>query len=212
MGYLTLAGPGEHEDVVKGSRFVASATPLAHVDDAEAFVTARRAADPDASHHVWAWRYGEALRWSDDGEPAGSAGRPVAEVLLKRGLDRAAVVVTRTFGGTKLGVGGLVRAYGAAAARALDAAGTRTVAARQRWRVRVPYGSVDALLRAASDDEAVLSCHSEYDANGALVVLELLDVAAEAWRRQLADLTRGDATLLERVLLDADPTGVDQRK
>lgn len=204
MGYLTVAAAAEHEDVVKGSRFIASVAPLASAADADALVTARRAADPDASHHVWAWRWGDALRWSDDGEPAGSAGRPVSEVLLKRDLDRVAVVVTRYFGGTKLGVGGLVRAYGGAAARALDRAGTRRVLARERWGVRVPYASVDAVLRAAGDDDSVVACDCAYDAGGAVVTLELVASAADGWERQLADLTRGRAAMLERTLLDAD--------
>jgi putative IMPACT (imprinted ancient) family translation regulator len=75
---------------------------------------------------------------------------------LKRELDRAAVVVTRYFGGTKLGAGGLARAYGGAAARAIDAAGVRLVEDRERWRVRLPYGAVDGVVRAATDDAAVL--------------------------------------------------------
>ena len=204
MGYLTLAGAAEHEDVVKGSRFLAFARPLGSPDEVEPLLAARRSAYPDAHHHVWAWRWGDVLRWSDDGEPAGSAGRPVSEVLLKRELDRVALVVTRVFGGTKLGVGGLVRAYGGAAARVLDAAGTRRVAARQRWRVRVPYAAVDALLRGAADDDAVLQWHSDYDAHGAMVTLELLDSVAAGWEQRLADLTRGGARLLERTLLDPD--------
>lgn len=203
MGYRTLATRAWHEDVVKASRFVAMATPLTVDGDVQALLAASRVAVPAASHHVWASRRGDELRWSDDGEPAGSAGRPVLEILLKRDLDRVAVVVSRVFGGTKLGVGGLARAYASAAARAIDAAGERVVEARERWTVRLPYASVDAVMRRAGDDQAVHRCEAQYDASGALLNVVLLQADAERWVRLLADLTRGDAVVAERVDVDA---------
>jgi len=158
---------------------------------------------PSASHHVWALRRGDELRWSDDGEPAGSAGRPVLEVVLKRDLDRVAIVVSRVFGGTKLGVGGLARAYAGTAARALDAAAERVVEASERWLVRLPYASVDVVMRRAGDDPAVQRCEARYDATGALLTVELLQADAERWETVLADLTRGDAVVATRVEIDA---------
>lgn len=202
MGFETLARRAEHEDVVKGSRFIALAQPLTSLDALEALLDERRAVLSGASHHVWGVRWGETLRWSDDGEPGGTAGRPVLEVVLKRDLDRVAVVVTRYFGGTKLGAGGLARAYAGAAARALDAAGVRRVEDRERWRVRLPYAAVDGVLRHATDDPVVSRVTTDYDASGAIVLLELRSADAERWRVMLADLTRGQADLLERDTLD----------
>ncbi len=202
MGFETLARRAEHEEIVKASRFVALAQPLARLEGLEALLEERRSRLPGASHHVWGVRWGETLRWSDDGEPAGTAGRPVLEVLLKRGLDRAAVVVTRFYGGRKLGAGGLARAYGGAAAKAIDAAGARRVEDRERWRVRLPFGAVDGVVRSAADDAAVLSVTTDYDGAGAVMTFDVLEASADRWRERLADLTRGQATMLERRALD----------
>ena len=110
----------------KGSRFIATAVPVADEDAAKAALAQLRAEMPDATHHCSAWRIAAPSleRANDDGEPGGSAGRPILSAIQGRNLVNVAVIVTRYFGGTKLGVGGLVRAYGAAAAAVLDAAGT----------------------------------------------------------------------------------------
>ncbi len=198
MAFRTLAGRGVHEDVVKGSRFVAVALPMRAPDALDALLDERRAALPNASHHVWALRWADALRWSDDGEPGGSAGRPVLEVVLKRDLDRVVIVVSRVFGGTKLGVGGLARAYGGAAARALDAAGERLVEPWERWLVRLPYALVDVVLRRAHDDDALRAEEPRFDADGALLVLTVRSGEAERIERLLGDATRGGASIVER--------------
>jgi hypothetical protein len=112
------------------------------------------AAERDAAHVAWAWRWGETLRWSDDGEPGGTAGRPMLEVLTKRDLDRTVALVARVFGGVKLGAGGLARAYGGAVARALDAARVVEVPDRRAFAVRAGFADVDVLLRLL-DDESV---------------------------------------------------------
>ena len=202
VGYRTLATRALHEDVIKGSTFVAAVAPLSAGGGVETLLAERRAALSGASHHVWALRRGDELRWSDDGEPAGSAGRPVLEVVLKRDLDRVAIVVSRVFGGTQLGVGGLARAYAGAAARALDAAGEREVESRERWSVRVPYAAVVAVIRRAAEDPAVQRCEARYDAAGALLTVELLQADAQRWETLLADLTRGAAVVATRSDVD----------
>jgi uncharacterized YigZ family protein len=104
-----------NETTVLNSRFIASLGPVFSVDEAKAFIAGIRAESPDASHHVPAFIIGHGAslitHCSDDGEPSGTAGRPALAVLSGSGLGDAAVVVTRYFGGTKLGTGGLVRAY-----------------------------------------------------------------------------------------------------
>lgn len=109
-------------ELLKGSRFIATAAPAADESQAKALLDELRAEWPDASHHCWAWRLATPAieRAGDDGEPSGSAGRPILAALVGRDLVDTAVIVTRWFGGTKLGVGGLVRAYGGTAAQALD--------------------------------------------------------------------------------------------
>ncbi|MGI6130908.1 MAG: YigZ family protein [Bacillota bacterium] len=126
QGYLTLRGTGRAEIVVKRSKFIATASPVAAEEDAQGTVDEVRREFWDATHNVYAFVVGEhneIARSSDDGEPSGTAGRPVLEVIRREDVHYCAVVVTRYFGGTLLGAGGLVRAYSAAAREGLYAAG-----------------------------------------------------------------------------------------
>ncbi|MDR1628883.1 MAG: YigZ family protein [Oscillospiraceae bacterium] len=122
--YLTLAKPAQDEYIVKRSRFIGYATPAKTQEEALAFLSEIRARHWDATHNVYAYilRENQIKRYSDDGEPQGTAGVPVLDVLQKEGLTDCAVVVTRYFGGILLGGGGLVRAYSHAAKLAVDAA------------------------------------------------------------------------------------------
>lgn len=123
-GVRTVQEPSEFADEpVKGSRFVALVAPAVTESEARRVVEDARRRWPDASHHCWAWRLQDGShRSSDDGEPGGSAGRPILAQIEGHGMADVAVVVARWFGGTKLGVGGLIRAYGGCAGRALDRA------------------------------------------------------------------------------------------
>ncbi len=121
MYYRTVAGPAQIELEEKKSRFIAACRPLTDESEANAFVNGIRQQYPDATHHVYAWILGGdniLQRFSDDGEPQGTAGLPVLDVLRKQNIDQAGIVVTRYFGGTLLGTGGLVHAYGRSAAMA----------------------------------------------------------------------------------------------
>jgi len=105
---------------IKGSRFIAHLAPAPDEATASAFVESCRAADPGASHHCWAWRiHGEESRSSDDGEPRGTGGPPILRYIEGAGIEEVVIVVVRHYGGTKLGTGGLIRAYGGAAGEAL---------------------------------------------------------------------------------------------
>ena len=190
MAHRTIAGPSEHLEVVKGSRFRAVVAPLAEVEDAEAWIAHLRAVEPDAGHVAWAWRWGALQRWSDDGEPGGTAGRPMLEVLLKRDLDRVIVGVARVFGGVKLGAGGLARAYGGSVARALDAAQVLDVPDRLGFTLRAPFAEVDSVLRALSDPD-IEHAPAEFDAGGVLVRGTVLASAAERVAAHVTTVTRG---------------------
>ena len=140
--YLTVARAGRIEiDKVRGSRFVATVHPVADAAEAAERREAVARDAPDASHHCWAWRLdASTFRYGDDGEPSGTAGRPILQQIDGRRLRRTLVVVSRWFGGTKLGAGGLVRAYGSAAAAGLDAAGVRRVEPSVGLTLRFAYG------------------------------------------------------------------------
>ena len=141
--FQTIAEEFRHEiPPVKNSRFLAAIAPAQTVEEAEDFLARIRAEAPGANHHCWAYRIGrpcETFRSSDDGEPGGSAGRPILQQIEGHELTDTIVVVTRFFGGTKLGVGGLMRAYGGCAGKALDLAPRRVVVVTERLHLTAPY-------------------------------------------------------------------------
>jgi len=143
-----LLTPARAELVERGSKFVALAHPAATPAEALAVRDAERSLHHDATHHVFALRLADGeFRYDDDGEPAGTGGRPVLSELEARELVNAAVVVTRWFGGTKLGTGGLARAYGAAAALALERAKTRRVVRGEIRYIAYEFGDIGAVAR-----------------------------------------------------------------
>lgn len=122
--YKTVYRGGEGEITEKKSRFIANVVPVSSEEEAEEFIESMKKKYWDARHNCYAYiigERGEIKRFSDDGEPGGTAGKPILEVLAGEGITNAAIVVTRYFGGTLLGTGGLVRAYGAAAKEGLSA-------------------------------------------------------------------------------------------
>lgn len=149
----TIAAPVEHEIVIKRSRFIAHVEPVASVDDADAVIARIRKQAWDAGHNCTAMvtgLRGDQARSSDDGEPSGTAGMPMLEVLRRRELTDLVAVVTRYWGGTKLGAGGLVRAYSSAVSEALDLAALVRRASLTRVTLEVPHadaGRYDNLLR-----------------------------------------------------------------
>jgi uncharacterized YigZ family protein len=156
--FRTLAGRGRAEFVVKGSEFVGHAAPVDSVEEAEAFVAEIRETHPDATHNVPAYRVrADPFREyaSDDGEPSGSAGKPILNVLSGQDLENVVVVVTRYYGGTNLGIGGLVRAYGRAAKEAVADAGTREAVPHETVRVVVDYddsGTARGIVESAATE------------------------------------------------------------
>ncbi|MDR2909301.1 MAG: IMPACT family protein [Oscillospiraceae bacterium] len=122
--YATIEGAAEAELVEKRSRFLSLASPVRDEGEASLLLSQIRARRHDASHHCYAYilRAGGIRRYSDDGEPSGTAGMPILEVLRRRGLSDTMVTVTRYFGGVLLGAGGLTRAYSQSAALCLDSA------------------------------------------------------------------------------------------
>jgi len=160
---IVREGRGEVED--RGSRFVAWAFPVADEDAFRRRLEAVRAEYPKARHHCWAFRIGGRHRFSDDGEPGGTAGNPMLRALEAAGVDDAAVVCVRWFGGVKLGTGGLARAYGGAARAALADAELAPFVPRSRLPLRLPFdatGLLDELPRLFPD----VSLSGDFDAEG----------------------------------------------
>lgn len=156
VGFRVATGASEAEHRVGGSRFVAVAGPARDLDEASAARETQRRRFHDATHHVFAAVLRDGLhRYDDDGEPSGTAGRPVLVAIERAGLVDAVVVVTRYFGGTKLGTGGLARAYGAAADLALGRIPIRSVVQGRRVVLSFSYADTGAANRAVEAAGAV---------------------------------------------------------
>lgn len=146
--WRTVKREAQIEFVERKSRFIGICLPIKDGQEAEARLKQCKADYPDARHWVYAWRHifpEIGGKYSDDGEPQGTAGMPVLDVLRKQEIDQAQILVVRYFGGVLLGTGGLVRAYGRAASEALAAAEPYTMALRKRIRVVAPYAHYDNL-------------------------------------------------------------------
>lgn len=145
--YLTIEHESKTEIKVKGSRFIGEVLGARDVDEALKKLEIVRKREYSATHHCYAYVIGlgpeQAFKYSDDGEPNGTAGRPIYDVITGSGLTNILCVVTRYFGGTKLGTGGLVRAYSEAAREALAAGGTRTNFIRARYRFVIDFSLFD---------------------------------------------------------------------
>ncbi|NJE42068.1 YigZ family protein [Thermococcus sp. GR6] len=143
MEYKTLKRVGTAELVVKKSVFIGYASPASSEEEAKAFIARIKDHHRDATHNVSAYLINDgknfAVRYDDDGEPKGSAGKPVLKVIQNKGLSNVVVVVTRYFGGIKLGYGGLVKAYSDAASLAIDKAGIVEIYETERFEITLPY-------------------------------------------------------------------------
>ena len=152
-GWLTLEKSASASLTERKSEFIASVSPVHSEEEALAFIASVRKRYADARHNVYAYllREGNTSRFSDDGEPHGTAGLPILDVLRGEGLTDTAIVVTRYFGGILLGTGGLVRAYSQSARLALDAAGRTQIVRLTVFSLRVSYADlrrVESLLAA----------------------------------------------------------------
>ncbi len=183
---------------VANSRFIATAACTASVEAARALIAQVRAALPDASHHCYAFLvgYGSSVTagMGDDGEPAGTAGRPMLDVVRGSGLGDVTVVVTRYFGGTKLGTGGLVRAYGDAAKAVLAIVPRIEKIERLSLRVQVSYTAYAVVRRLLDSYDAQIE--GESFAADVLIDVSLPVDLVEACRVALAEASAGQALVI----------------
>ncbi len=191
--YYIPAGPGEAKFTEKRSDFLGHVRMVETEDAARAFIDAMKKEFYDARHNCWCYAIkGGPVRYSDDGEPQGTAGVPMLEVFQRQGVTNFVCVVTRYFGGVLLGAGGLLRAYTKSAKDALDAAGIAVV---RRWvEVRIPCG-YSLLERLKKEVEAVsgIVTDTEYAADVTIRAL-LPEEAAEAFCARVFDVTAGSVT------------------
>ena len=194
--YIIPAGYGEAEYIDKKSRFIGQVQHAESVSEAMAFVESVRRKHADATHNVWAYVLADGqMRWSDDGEPGGTSGQPTLNVFRSALVCDVACVVTRYFGGTLLGSGGLVRAYSKAASMALEAAGRARMAEWRSIAVECTYAQYERVRRllegmGAADMDGSFG---EFVTVSALLPLD----AAQAVSARLTDMTAGSARVAE---------------
>lgn len=187
----TLLGPETLAQEIRRSRFRAVAGPVEDEAAARHFIAGN--SEASAGHNCWAFRCGDTYRFSDDGEPGGTAGRPILQAIEGQGLDGVAVVVSRWFGGILLGSGGLMRAYGGTAAACLRAAARRPLVRLARVWIACPFAE-DARIRARL--AAIAGSRVEdarFTASGVCLCVALPAGEVAAFTAGLADLTRGQA-------------------
>lgn len=192
----TLLAPFEHSEEIRKSRFLAKAAPVDTAAQALAFVHA--ASDTTATHNCWAYRIGQDYRFNDDGEPGGTAGRPILQAIEGQGIDRIIVVVTRWYGGIKLGAGGLARAYGGTAAACLRLAGRTPIVATTRLGVHCDFAA-HTLMKARLRDIGAEIEQENFDAAGVTLHLRLPVERVDDAKARIVDISRGR---IEAYLLD----------
>jgi uncharacterized YigZ family protein len=191
----TLAARAAHTLEVKHSRFIVHAAPVTSPEAALAFLA--EVSDTAATHNCWAYRIGAQYRFSDDGEPAGTAGRPILAAIDGQGYDQVVAVVTRWYGGIKLGAGGLVRAYGGATAECLRLAPKQQLIAYSELTIAYPF-EVTGAVHAALGTLGAEKLTEDYLAEGVSMRLRLPADRVDALKIQLRDATR------DRVRLGSD--------
>ncbi|MBQ3866746.1 MAG: YigZ family protein, partial [Clostridia bacterium] len=191
--FTTVARPFESRFTEKKSEFIGAVIPCETQEEADAFVAERRALHPDARHHVWAFinPAGNVQRFDDDGEPKGTGGIPMLEVLKKAGLTGVCAVVTRYFGGILLGAGGLARAYARGVRDAVDGAGAASFCRYCRWRAEMTYAQAEKAERDLIKRRFSIA-GKEYADSVALTVQGKKDREGELFAC-LSDLTGGKA-------------------
>jgi uncharacterized YigZ family protein len=192
--YYVPTGAGESEYVEKRSRFLGHVRPVRSEDEARAFVAEMKKKYYDARHNCWCYLLKDGPeRYSDDGEPQGTAGIPMLEVFRREGVTNLVCVVTRYFGGVLLGAGGLYRAYTKSAKDALDAAGISVV---RRWvevRIPCPYSLYGSLTQEVESVQGVVT-DTEYAADVTLTAL-LPEGTEAAFSARLQDISAGTVSL-----------------
>lgn len=194
--YTTLARLARFSTVIKNSEFLGFAAPAPTVPAALEWLAALRLERADASHVAWAYKIGSQYRFSDDGEPSGTAGAPISRALEGSGLDCVAAAVVRYYGGVNLGAGGLVRAYAGTASETLRLAVRLEVHARVALCVAVSFEQMNALYRLLEGYD-VLGREEQFTADGLKLRADFFETDVDQFTLALRDATRGLGTVNE---------------
>ncbi|SER59126.1 thymidylate synthase [Pseudomonas sp. NFACC02] len=192
----TLVGPCEFREEIRKSRFITLAAPINSPADAHAFI--EQNSDLNATHNCWAWKLGGQYRSTDDGEPGGTAGRPILAAIEAQDFDRVVVLVIRWYGGIQLGTGGLARAYGGGANKCLQQAARLPLINRVPLTFDCTFSELALVKLRLAELNGVVD-NEDFTASGVELSIALGPEQIETFQRQLADLSRG------RIMLHRTP-------
>lgn len=184
----TLAIPTELTEEIKKSRFIVNAAPVTSADQAAQFIDT--ISDPNATHNCWAWKIGQQYRFNDDGEPTSTAGRPILSAIEGQDCDQIVVVVTRYFGGIKLGTGGLIRAYGGSTSHCLQQATLIELIARITLQFHCYYNEWPIIENRLKELDVIIE-NQEFDAEGIKVSIAITKDNSLILSKNISDITRG---------------------
>ncbi len=195
--YITLGKEGVSETEVKKSVFIGHAASVKTEAEALEYIAKYKKKYSDATHNVWAYliKNGNLMRYTDDGEPSGTSGIPVLDVIRKGGFTDAVIVVTRYFGGTLLGTGGLVRAYSAAAKAAVDDAGLASFVWFDEVSVKVDYQTYQKLKNYLKHPDVIVDDTVFTDV--VEVKIASLDSSTDEICKEISEMSAGRATVLK---------------
>jgi Uncharacterized conserved protein len=184
----TLANPSQLTEEIKKSRFIVNAAPITNAQQATEFID--NISDPNATHNCWAWKIGQQYRFNDDGEPTSTAGRPILSAIEGQDCDQVVVVVTRYFGGIKLGTGGLIRAYGGSASHCLQQAELIELIARISLQFHCYYNEWPIIENRLKDLNAIIE-QQDFDAEGVKATIAITQDNLPTLKKSISDITRG---------------------
>ena len=191
---LTLKKQATFEEIIKKSRFIGHAARV--TSQAESLDFYESVMNPQATHNCWAWRINFQVRSSDDGEPSGTAGRPMLNVIERRQLENVMVVVTRYFGGIKLGVGGLVRAYSGTTAKCLDRAGMIELFPMSVYTIKTGFEWVSC-VHGLLDQFSAEKLEETFDNDGLILKVRCRDAEYGDLTNRLRDACRGQVSIFK---------------
>lgn len=192
---FTLTSTSSFEQDIKKSRFLAIAAPVADEAEARAFIAQH--GNRSANHNCWAWRIGQTYRFNDDGEPSGTAGKPILQAIDGQTLTNVAVLVTRWFGGILLGSGGLMRAYGGTAALCLKEATKSEIIPSTVFTLTIGFSDHALVTARLQGNPHIVTIRENFTETGARLLLRISDESVQAIVALVKDLTSGRAFIQE---------------
>ena len=183
-----LTKPNTTEEIIKKSTFISIVASVDSVEDAKAFLI--KYSQSDVTHNCWAYKIGQIYRFNDDGEPSGTAGKPILNAIEGQGFDNTAALVIRQYGGIKLGTGGLMRAYGGGVSRCLQDADFEIMQDMADIMLKVPFQYIQAVHNLAFTIKAEI-ISEDFNENGAVIVLNLLAENKETCIEKAVNFSKG---------------------